>query len=163
MNRKHLQLIILFTLSYLALLLYPAAYFISPVIATATHKLFIGTIFLLTLPAYIFAFKTFGRSFPIKLFTYTFKHGRIIQRAFVIVITFFILGIINGLLFSAVTNTNMIPFSFWNPYIEGGVLVTTLGALLIQLSVFHHLKEQLSIEEDSQDTLEDQDLNLQNF
>lgn len=141
MKRTHLRLIVLFTLSYLALLLYPVVYLISPVLETTTHQFAVGAIFLLTLPAYIVAYQLFGVSFPKEMFTYPLQHGRRIQRGFVVFIALFIFGVVNALLFTAVTGTTVIPFAVWNPYAEGLVLLAVLGALLVQLAVFHRTKQ----------------------
>lgn len=148
MNTEHIKFFGLFLCSYLAILLYPISYLISPFISVQAHQLILGGITILVAPIYIFSFQKFGGQILQKSVTYTFFRGNIIQRAFASLIIFFLIGLGNAVIIAALTSINAIPLSFWNPVIEGLVLMVCLFALLLQIAIIQNRREEVPSKEE---------------
>lgn len=167
MNTRYIKLLGLFLCSYLAVLIYPISYLFSPLLTVQQHQLVLGGITLLTLPLYIVGFKHFGTSIIRQTVKYAFFNGNVLRRVFAGAIIFLLIGLGNAVIITGVTSIQAIPFTYWNPVIEGGILILCLFALLLQMAIIQSYQEKLPSEEDiteafdrAEEVLQDEDLEL---
>lgn len=161
MKRKY-KFLALFAATYLAIILYPFAYLLSPLLSIQQHQLILGGILVLIAPVYYTGFKHFGFGLITLTLKYAVLKGSIIQRAFAGLIVFIFLAIANGLLVSYTTDLSVVLFSYWNPLIETGVLLACLFGLLIQVAVVQYLKETLPSQSQIESAFEEADAFVQN-
>lgn len=161
MERKY-KLVALFAATYLAIIIYPFAYLLSPLFSVQQHQLILGVILLLLTPVYYTGLKHFGVGILTKTVKYSLFNGSIIQRGFAGMIIFLFLAIGNGLLVSYTTDLSVVLFSYWNPLIETGILLLSLFGLLIQVAIVQYLKETLPSQSQIESAFENADSLVQN-
>lgn len=143
MNRTY-TIIAVFIATYGAILVFPLAYLLRPIMTPETHTLLLSVVFSLTLPSYVLGFKHFGVTLPFDAVKYGILYSQRIQRFFLGFVLFFIFGITNGVIITTVTQMNVIPFAVKNPPLEGLLLIVTLFALIVQSATIQYLKETVS-------------------
>lgn len=143
MNRTY-TILTVFIATYGAILVFPLAYLLSPLMTPETHTLLLVLVFCLTLPSYTLGFKHFGVTLPLDAVKYGILYSQRIQRFFLGFVLFFIFGVTNGVIITTVTEMNAIPFAVKNPTLEGSLLIVTLFALIVQSATIQYLKETVS-------------------
>lgn len=143
MKLRNIKLGLLFATSYIAVLVYPLSYFATIYITTQMHQLILIGVTILVLPTYIVSIKRFGINLVPDVIHYGLRKGRGIQRIFVGIISFIILGLLNALVATVFTQLNVVPFAQWNPVLETVVLLLCLFALLLQVALIHSYKERI--------------------
>lgn len=131
--------------TYIALLLILGSYVFVSVVSMSPIVFVLPVVFVG--PVYYLGVRMFGASVITRAVIDGYLSARITRKIVFTMVSFVILGIGNGLIVTVVLQQNVLPFSVWNPYIEGIVIICVLFALFVQSAVLKGVSE--SIEEQS--------------